>query len=148
MCVFVILRAVRTDVTIIMHLYVSSFQAHVGPQPSHETHVSHPHTNENTDAHIASFYLGIKTGRRRTFHSHTHREELASHGAQCFHPRRGQDVASFTVELERPGALQLSCKRPPIITIPCLCPEGSRVAFTPDAHAAVTNLRDLTNTGK
>ncbi len=146
-----------------MCLYVSIW-ARIEPQPSYETcvtvRVAHTRTDKHTHTSFFFFYLGFKREGRRTFHSHTRRVKLASHEVQCFHPRRGRDVASFTVEWEWPGASRLSSKCPtplppttsPLgslnLSHPSLLPEGSGVAFTPDAHAAVTNLCDLPNTGK
>lgn len=69
---------------------------------------THIHTPRNT--RILSFYLGFKQDGRFIL---THRVKLASHEVQCFHPRRGRDVGSFTVEWEWPSASRLSSKCTP-----------------------------------
>lgn len=75
------------------------------PRPAH-THTHTPHRST----------LGRDEAQRgkRLVLSHAERVWLPMK-AQCFHPHRGRDVASFTVEWERPGASAFSSEwgRPP-----------------------------------
>lgn len=79
----------------------------------------HVHARAHTRTHISSLYLGFKRGAagKRLILTHAKRNSLPMK-LQCFHPRRGRDVASFTFEWERPGASALSseCPHPPPTT--------------------------------
>lgn len=108
--------------TVFMRLNLS-IRAHIRPQPPYKTYVSlstshtHTHRPSHKQTHTSPLStLGSNKAEGGMSYSHTRREKLASHEAQCFHPRRGRNVASFTVEWERPGAFALSSKCPPPTT--------------------------------